>query len=109
GEHGGDAVQARHRQEVRIGVVHHLGALVRVQVPGLARVVGALDGGDLLEPENGVRVHEPWIDVLAGAVDDLGAAGHGDAGADGGDLGAFHEHGAVRDLGPGHRVHGAAG
>jgi hypothetical protein len=79
---------SRATAEIAVGVVHDLGALVRVHVPGLLRVVGALDGRDLLEPEHRVRMHEAGIDVLARAVHDLRTRRYGHRRTDGGDLAA---------------------
>jgi hypothetical protein len=54
-----------------------------------------------IQAEMGMVVDDPGRDELPAGVDDRGAGGHVDGGADRDDLALAHEHRAVRDDWPG--------
>ncbi|PYU07019.1 MAG: hypothetical protein DMG34_04960 [Acidobacteria bacterium] len=59
---------------------------IRIESTGFRGIDSGADGADFAESHLCDRVKQPWINLEAFAIDDLGACGNFDAGPEGGDL-----------------------
>jgi hypothetical protein len=97
--HGiGDAIQARHRNQRRLGMEGVGGVHVRHDlVAQFDHVVGHGFGRNLGEAQAGLGIDQAWVDGHTGGVDNFGIARNvdGTGGADGGYFSVLHYYNAI--------------
>ncbi|GBC78393.1 hypothetical protein HRbin08_01886 [bacterium HR08] len=102
-EHGRDAVDARHRDDLARGVNGDDRSQVGIKVPDLIDVHGGGDLTDLGQADGCSRINESGIDPHPLRIDDARARRDRDVPPDGGDLPVADDHRAALDHRPGDR------